>query len=92
MTRIFGIENADDAAIQATFGRVRSVGGSRQRAQAGWRLIISCPTYPLDWKQSTCSRTRGQDGTVYEYVIVHGGLDGVSDEELDKWIQTFPIS
>jgi hypothetical protein len=63
----------------------------KERKQ-GWRLIISCPTYPLDWEQSTCNRTRGQDGAVYEYVIVHGGLDGVSDEELDKWIESFPIA
>ena len=45
----------------------------------------------LDLERSTCKRTLCQDGTLMELVELHGNPDGLNDEELEKWIATFPI-
>ena len=43
---------------------------------------------------ATCTRTLCPDGTVVEFVELDGSNDGpgsVSAEELDRWVNSFPI-
>ena len=61
------------------------------------RLIISYVGGPLDppeacdLSKATCSRRLFPDGQLMEFVHLHGGREGLSDEELERFIQSFPI-
>ena len=46
---------------------------------------------PLDLSKATCTRTLHADGHVFEWVNLHGGDYGLSDEDLERFIQSFPI-
>jgi hypothetical protein len=46
---------------------------------------------PLDLEKSTCSRTLDSDGTLWEFVKIHGNRDQLTDEALAQWIERFPI-
>jgi hypothetical protein len=72
--------------------QVRSVRGSRQRAQAGLETDHSLSNVPTGLGAVDVQPDQGPGWAVYEYVIVHGRLDAASDDELEKWIQTYPIS
>jgi hypothetical protein len=45
---------------------------------------------PLDLTKSRCRRTLG-DGGVFEMVYLEGPREQISDQDLEKFIATFPI-
>jgi hypothetical protein len=45
----------------------------------------------LDLAKSTCKRTLGSDGILWEWVKIHGDSTELSDEELERWIATHPV-
>jgi hypothetical protein len=61
------------------------------------RLIISYVGGPLDppeecdLSKATCSRRLWPDGQLMEFVNLGGGRDGLSEDQLEKFIQDFPI-
>jgi hypothetical protein len=56
------------------------------------RLVVSFPWKgPINWQKSTCSRVRGQDGSLTEVVRLEGDDRGLSKEELDRYVAAFPI-
>lgn len=45
-------------------------------------------------ENATCSRTIWPNGTLFEMVRLNGSKEGrgrLSDEELDRWVESFPI-
>jgi hypothetical protein len=54
-------------------------------------MIISRAGKPLDPATATCSRTPMADGGLLEIVNVNGSGNDLSDEELERFIQSHPI-
>ena len=61
--------------------------GPRKR----FTVVVSALGRPLNLGGSTCRRRLGPDGTMTELVQLDGSRDGLSDEELDRFIERFPI-
>jgi len=56
------------------------------------RAIIHSPWKgPLNLATSTCRRTLNPGGGITEIVELDGGEDGLSEEELERFIASFPI-
>jgi hypothetical protein len=65
-----------------------------QKARKCLRLIVCRYGAKTTLENATCKRTLSPDGTVMEFVEVFGsneGPDRVTDEELDRWVASFPI-
>lgn len=56
-----------------------------------FRVIITLPWKKLDLTRSTCTRYRCDDGTVTEVLHLDGDAEDISPEELEQFIQSFPI-
>ena len=56
-----------------------------------FRLVVSRVGEPFDLATATCTRTLLADGQLMEIVNVNGSGHDLSDEELEKFIQSFPI-
>ena len=66
----------------------------RQRSQVErgiFRIVVSHAGKPFDLATATCTRTLMPDGGLMEIVNVNGSGDDLSDEELEHFIQSFPI-
>ena len=55
------------------------------------RIVVSLAGKPLDLTKATCTRTLWPNGQLMEYVNLHGGDYGLTDEDLERFIQSFPI-
>jgi hypothetical protein len=55
------------------------------------RVVIRSVCGPPNLATSTCTRTLGPDGALTEVVHLGGGRDGLNDEDLEKFIASFPI-
>jgi hypothetical protein len=56
-----------------------------------FRVLIRCVVGPPNLATSKCFRTLGPNGVVTELIELDGGLDGLSYEDLDRFVATFPI-
>jgi hypothetical protein len=56
-----------------------------------FRLVVRPVIGPTDLAKSTCQRTLCPDGSLMEVVNLNGNGSGVSEEELDRFIASFPI-
>ena len=54
------------------------------------RIIVS-QVGPLDPAKATCTRTMWPNGRLMEIVNLHGTDEGLSQEDLESFIQSFPI-
>jgi hypothetical protein len=66
----------------------------RQRSQVErgrFRIVVSRAGKPFDLATTTCTRTLMPDGGLMEIVNVNGSGHDLSDEELERFIQSFPI-
>jgi hypothetical protein len=54
------------------------------------RVVVS-RVGPLDLSKATCSRTIMPDGRLMELVDLHGIREGLSKEDLENFIQSFPV-
>ena len=64
----------------------------RQRSKISrepFRLVTCFAGKPLDRSKATCTRIISPDGQLM--VNLHGGDYGLSDEDLETFIQSFPI-
>jgi hypothetical protein len=55
------------------------------------RFVVSRAGKPLDLSKATCTRTIMPDGRLMEYVDLNGGDYGLSEEDLEEFIQSHPI-
>ncbi len=63
----------------------------REEAQAkNFRIICTSPV-DFDLSKSECYRTRERDGWLSECILLEGRLDNLSVEEVERWIESFPI-
>jgi hypothetical protein len=62
-----------------------------QISKEPFRVLIRTVCGPLNLATSSCERRLGQDGQLTDLVHLDGGRDGLTDEQLEKWIATFPI-
>jgi hypothetical protein len=62
------------------------------KQQEPFRVICSLPWKKLDLAQSTCTRYGGENGALTEFVNLDGDKAEISEEELEQFIQSFPIT
>ena len=55
------------------------------------RLVVSEMDHRLNLETSTCRRTLTSSGSLTEVVRLDGIRGGLTDEELEKFVQSFPI-
>ena len=68
--------------------------GFRAKPRDRFRLVISRMGRGESLENATCSRTIWPSGTLFELVRLNGnraGIGALSDEELDRWVDSFPI-
>ena len=46
---------------------------------------------PADLNRAECHRSTMKDGRVWEVVKLNGSAEGISDEDLDRFVPKFPI-
>ena len=57
-----------------------------QIPQKRFRVVTSCVCGSPKLANSTCTRRMGPDGRLTEIVTIDGGLEGWTDEDLEKYI------
>ena len=66
----------------------------RQQSQIAlepFRVVVSHAGKPLDLAKATCTRTIWPNGQLFEFVNLNGTDHGLSKEDLEKFIQSFPV-
>ena len=63
------------------------VGNPRDRL----RLVVSAMDHALNLKTSTCRRTLPVSGFLTEVVMLDGIRGSLTDGEIEKFVQSFPI-
>ena len=63
----------------------------RQVFKEPFRLVVSHAGEPLDLTKATCTRTMWPNGHLMEIVNLNGGDYGLREEDLENFIQSFPV-
>ena len=72
--------------------RLKKLERDRSRvSREPFRVIVSHAGKPSDLSKATCKRTLWPDGRLMEVVNLHGSDDGLSEEDLEKFIESHPI-
>jgi len=72
--------------------RLQKLERHRSQVERGrLRVVVSRAGKPFSLATATCTRTLMPDGGLMEIVNVNGSGDDLSDEELERFIQSFPI-
>ena len=72
--------------------RLQKLERHRSQVERGrLRVVVSRAGKPFDLATATCTRTLMTDGGLMEIVNVNGSGHDLSDEELERFIQSFPI-
>lgn len=78
-------------AIARRLHRLEERAGLSGKPQERLLVVVSALGRPLNLAGSTCRRTLGLDGSILDHVHLDGSRDGLTDEELDRFIERFPI-
>jgi len=68
--------------------------GSPDKPRDRFQLVFSRIGREESLENATCSRAIWPNGTLFEMVDLKGSKEGhgrLSDEELDRWVENFPI-
>ncbi|MEP7353988.1 MAG: hypothetical protein ABI824_12220 [Acidobacteriota bacterium] len=60
-------------------------------AKASIRVVSRCVVGRANLATSKCWRTRCNNGALIELVQLDGGMEGLSQNELDRFVASFPI-
>ena len=71
--------------------RVKMLERQQRHVLKGSIRVVVSRVGPLDLSKATCSRTIMPDGRLMELVDLHGGNYGLSEEKLERFIQSFPV-
>jgi hypothetical protein len=74
--------------LEDRFGRANG------RPRRCLRMMISMAGAKPSLEDATCRRTLWSDGTLFEMVEFrkhNAGRDELTDEELDRWLESFPV-
>jgi hypothetical protein len=63
---------------------------ARRREGRGIRVITTTPAV-FDLSKSWCIRRRFVKGALSEIINLHGMQEDIEDDDLERWIQSFPI-
>ena len=63
----------------------------RENTPEPFRVIIAPCIGVADLARSTCRRTLCAGGELIEYVQLNGSRESVSDEDLERFIASFPV-
>jgi|HubBroStandDraft_4_1064222.scaffolds.fasta_scaffold156760_2 hypothetical protein len=55
------------------------------------RVVVRCVCGPSRLETSKCTRMLGRNGLLIEVVELDGGLEGLTDEDLARFITSFPV-
>lgn len=55
------------------------------------RIVVRYTGEPADLEQAKCHRNTMKDGRVCEVVMLNGSDEGISEEDLDRFVAKFPI-
>ena len=65
---------------------------SVRNSQPRFRIVVRRLDREPGLEQATCRRTLWPNGTLFESVYLGAsGSDGFTDEEFERWIESFPI-
>ena len=78
-------------AITRRLCRLENRAGLSGKPRERFLVVVSALGSPLNLAGSTCRRTLAADGSITELVHLDGCRDGLTDDELERFIQTFPI-
>jgi hypothetical protein len=56
------------------------------------RVLVSNMGKQLNLETSTCRRTLSADGALFEMVTLDGSRSGLTDAQLETFIESFPIN
>jgi hypothetical protein len=62
-----------------------------QNPRARMRCIVSTIGHSLNLANSSCTRSLTKDGCLTEVVDLDGASDDISDKELERFIESFPV-
>jgi hypothetical protein len=65
--------------------------GKQSKPLQQMRLVVCGIGRPLDLANSTCSRKLDSSGHLLELVTLHGSRHDLTDEQLENFVQSFPI-
>jgi hypothetical protein len=54
-------------------------------------VVVSGVGRPLNLAGSTCRRRLAPDGSLIDHVYLDGNRNGLTDEEMERFIERFPI-
>ena len=90
-----------DAVAIAQRGKLRShhpdgmvrpeTGGVRQKTSGVHETVVSQCGKELNLETSKCKRTLSRNGLLTQIVELDGSRDGFTNEQLEAWIERFPI-
>ena len=63
-----------------------------QRPRERSRMLVRMIGGPPGLEGATCNRTLAPDGSIWETIILAGGGIGLSEEELDRFADQFPVT
>ena len=65
---------------------------ARRNPKHSVRLVVSLMDHPLSLETSTCTRTLNTaNGYLTEVVRLDGIRGGITDDELDRFVEKFPV-
>ena len=62
----------------------------RDVQERSFRIVVT-RTGTLDMEKSTCTRTRLPNGLLSEIIQLEGTDEHFADDDLERWIESFPI-
>lgn len=80
--------------IDRRIARLEDQFGSADKPRPRLRLLVMDLGSKMCLEDASCHRTLGPDGTLMELVNFRNhreGPDQLSEEEIDKWADTFPV-
>jgi hypothetical protein len=70
--------------------RLKTLERHQRRVLEPLRIVVS-QVGRLDLAKATCTRTMWPNGHLMEIVNLHGTDGGLSKEDLEKFVQSFPV-
>ena len=70
--------------------RLKTLECQRSTGQS-MRVLIRGVCGPANLATSTCTRSLSENGHLTEIIHLDGGREGLSDEDLDRFVENFPV-
>ena len=71
--------------------RLKALEQRRRASNRRFRIVACTIGKPLNLANSTCTRRLGANGGLSEIVMLDGSDQGLTDEDLERFIASFPV-